>query len=333
MVRSGRNVRLIDAAAEGFGMDLPALMTATQHRDFSLVLSEPYGHAYKLDELASLMAARPKLRIVDSAMAVAHQSLFARLQGNDFALVSFAAGKSMSTGWGGMGFTRDASLAAEVLRQRDTWLARGDAKLALKRAFKILACAVLHDPRVYAVAQPLWKRAQPLRSWLRRRQTQAETTAPSTEVAATSFPPEWSDDSSCAAEWRLPSTYSDRRLALRNLEAAGVSHAARLEQAARYARNLDGIEGLRLPHLLGDALSHYTVRVHSQDRRRVRDELRRRGVPTLWLWPFYPHLDPDRHPNAFRLSCEVISLPLSPRLTALQVDRVCAALRDALAIH
>src|SRR6185369_10185549 len=95
---------------------------AAQDCEHALVLSEPYGHAYDLEALDRASAVKPKIRIVDSALAVPHRALFARLRGNDFAVVSFGSGKTVYAGWGAMGFTRDAALAKEVRKIRDGML-------------------------------------------------------------------------------------------------------------------------------------------------------------------------------------------------------------------
>jgi dTDP-4-amino-4,6-dideoxygalactose transaminase len=329
MVRSGRPVELIDAATDGFGMDLPTLQAA-QPEDCALVLSEPYGHTYDLAALTQQTGPRPKLRIVDTAMAVPHPSLFARLQTNDFAVISLGTGKSMFSGWGSIGFTHEAALAGEVARQRDTWLAHAGTKLALVRAAKTVLRAAAHYPLIYGTTRQLWYQAQALRRRSRRSAAAPEANPAPPENLTPEFPGAWATDQTCGAEWRLPSTYSDRRLALWNLRASTDAHATRLEQAARYQQNLAAVPGLRLPPKSAYALSHYTVRVSAECRDRMKEALRRRGVYTVSLWTFYAHLDRHKYPNAFRLSSEVINLPLSPWLKLTQVDQVCAAVRECL---
>ena len=146
------------------------------------------------------------------------------------------------------------------------------------------------------------------------------------------FPAAWADESTCSAEWRLPSTHVDRGLALKNLELADAVHAKRLRLAQRYREQLSGVGGLRLPPVSPFALSHFTVRVDARRRNGIKIELYRRGVYTISLWAFNEHLNPQEFPNAFRLCSEVICLPLSPWMNDGQVAEVCEHLRASLAI-
>ncbi len=47
------------------------------------------------------------------------------------------------------------------------------------------------------------------------------------------------------------------------------------------------------------------------------------GIYTISLWTFPPHLDREQFPVTYRLSSEVINLPLSPWMSTEHVDRVC----------
>ena len=322
MVRSGGPQKIIDAASDSFEME-PAALRAARSNDHALVLSEPYGHTYDLAVLANTSAPAPKIRIVDSAMAVPHPSLFRRLRGNDFAVVSFGTGKNMYAGWGAMGLTRDSALANEVRKIRDAMLTAASFKLTAKRNLGISLRTAAQNPIVFSVTRKLWYQANALRS---RRPKQ--TAAPQTAASAPSFafPAEWSNDQTCVAEWRLPSTRVDRGLALRNLETAEVVHAKRLELARRYHNNLANAKGLLLPPVSPFALSHFTVRVDARIRNRVKEDLLKLGVYTISLWTFSPHLNPQEFPNAARICAEVINLPLSPWMSLAQVDEVCEKL-------
>ena len=322
MVRSGGNVRIIDAASDSFEME-PATLRAAQNGNHALVLSEPYGHTYDLDALPKSSGTAPKIRIVDSAMAVPHPSLFQRLRGNDFDVVSFGTGKNMYAGWGAMGFTQDAALADEVRKIRDAMLAAGSFKLTIKRSLGISLRTAAQHPLVFSATRKLWYQAGAMRSRLRKK---TSTPPPAAATPASGFPAAWADDKTCSPEWRLPSTHVDRGLALRNLETAGVVHAKRLELARRYHHNLAGANGLLLPPISPFALSHFTIRVDASIRNRVKEELIKLGVYTISLWTFSPHLNPQEFPNAARLCSEVINLPLSPWMTPAQVDEACERL-------
>lgn len=320
MVRSGGQPQIVDAAGDSFTMDLAALQPASPG-DYALVLSEPYGHTYDLKHLAQTAAPTPRIRIVDSAMAVPQRALFERLRGNDFAVVSFGAGKNSYAGWGAMGFTRDPALANELRKIRDPLLAAGSFKLTLKRSIGIGLRTAAQNPLVFSVTRKLWYQANALRPRVR-----PPISSPGATTFSAGFPAAWSDDKTCGCEWRLPSTKVDRGLALRNLERAESVHAKRLTLARRYHDNLAGVNGIMRPPVSPFALSHYTVRVAAGIRNRVKEELLKLGVYTISLWAFNAHLNPQEFPNAFRLCSEVISLPLSPWMTMAQVDEVCERL-------
>ena len=122
----------------------------------------------------------------------------------------------------------------------------------------------------------------------------------------------------------------DRGLALWNLRQAPSFHTARLALARRYHENLKGVEGVTRPEPSSSALSHYTVRLDAAVRDRVKRRLWQDGVYTISLWTFPAHLDPERFPNTFRLSSEVINLPLSPWMSPDHVDHVCERMRRAV---
>lgn len=326
MVRSGGQPCIVDAADNSFAME-PAALRRAATGNFALVLSEPYGHAYDLAALANDTSATPAIRIVDAAMAVPQPALFARLRGNDFAIVSFGTGKNMYAGWGAMGFTQDATLANKVRGIRDTMMASVSFKLATKRSLSISLRTAAQNPLAFSATRKLWYQANALRS---RNRVQTGT-APAAPAAPTvGFPAAWTDDHTCGTEWRLPSTRVDRGLALRNLETAALVHAKRVALAARYHRNLSGQTGFTLPPTSPFALSHYTVRVAAEIRTRVKEELYRRGVYTISLWTFSAHLNPQDFLNASRCCAEVINLPLSPWMSEANVDGVCEHLAQSL---
>src|SRR5437588_7753981 len=113
MARSGGAMELIDAAAEGFLMQ-PEALADSRSGTHALVFCETYGHCYERTQLEGEGSAAATVRIIDMAMSVPQRMLFERFRGNDFAVISFGAAKSMYAGWGAMGFTRDEGLAGAV---------------------------------------------------------------------------------------------------------------------------------------------------------------------------------------------------------------------------
>jgi len=328
MVRSGGNLCLLDPGPDDFLMAAQAI-SALANGSHALVLSELYGHTYDLAELERRAASTPAVRIVDMAMAVPEPALFQRLRPNDFAVLSFGSGKSMYACWGGMGFTRARALAQEVGRLRDLALARAGAGLPLRRAVQTLLRTAAHYPWLYALTWRLWYQGRPLLGRARRLWRPRRRPEPAPPPAA-QIPVAWSDDRTCAPQWHLPSTHLDRGLALWNLAGADSFRTARLALAGRYHENLEGVPGIVRPKTTSFALSHYTVRLDAGIRNLVKQRLWQGGVYTISLWTFPQHLDPRQFPNAFRLSSEVINLPLSPWMSTGHVDRVCELLARSL---
>jgi dTDP-4-amino-4,6-dideoxygalactose transaminase len=263
------------------------------------------------------------------AMSLPHPALFQRLQPSDFAVISFGAGKSMYAGWGAVGFTSDRQLAEEVRKIRDAGLAQSGWGLAGRRITMISLRTVAHYPWVYSLSRKLRDQGRLLLSSARRAESRKPTPA-RTEAAATTLPNGWSVASTACPEWSLPSTYLDRRLALWNLEQTAAAHQTRLALARRYRENLEGARGLARPKPSPYALSHYTVRLDASMRDGVKERLCRAGIYTTSLWTFPEHLDRREFPNSFRLSSEVLNLPLSPWMSTDQVDQVCERLLQCI---
>ncbi|MGA2660673.1 MAG: DegT/DnrJ/EryC1/StrS family aminotransferase [Verrucomicrobiota bacterium] len=329
VVRSGGELRLLEPGADSFLME-PQAISGLESGHHALVLSEAYGHTYDLAELERNAASTPAVRIVDMAMSVPCPALFQRLRSYDFGVISFGNGKSMYAGWGGIGFARERALAEAVRRLRDLAPAQGHSKLLLQRAFGIGLRTAAHYPWVYGLTWRLWYRGRPLLRRAGRRLRPNRSPAPTPPPGAAQIPRAWSDDRTCAPEWHLPSTHLDRGLALWNLHQAHGFHTARLALARRYHEDLQGVEGILRPGPCSTALSHYTVRLDAAIRNTVKQRLWQEGVYTISLWTFPEHLERERFPNTFRLSSEVINLPLSPWMSTDHVDQVCERLSRAV---
>ncbi|MEA2452277.1 MAG: hypothetical protein QOG04_987 [Actinomycetota bacterium] len=118
--------------------------------------------------------------------------------------------------------------------------------------------------------------------------------------------------------------------------------ARRREIAGRYLRELDPVEGLRLPTVragVEPAWHLFVVRILEGRRREVFDRLRaeRIGVQVHYLpvhmQPLFKEIGYEKGscPVAERAYEEVLSLPIYPRMSASDQERVIDALRTALA--
>ncbi len=112
----------------------------------------------------------------------------------------------------------------------------------------------------------------------------------------------------------------------------------RREIAARYLRDLAGIERLRLPSVLPgtEPVWHLFVVRHPR-RDELRAKLERRGIGTLIHYPIAPHRTEvyarqgwkaGDFPASEELADTVLSLPMGSHLTPAMQDEVVAALRE-----
>ncbi|WP_412538596.1 DegT/DnrJ/EryC1/StrS family aminotransferase [Longispora sp. K20-0274] len=116
--------------------------------------------------------------------------------------------------------------------------------------------------------------------------------------------------------------------------------ARRATIADRYARQLAGVDGLRIPApgpAGGHAFHKFTIR--AADRDGLRAHLKAAGITAMIFYPGLLHEQPALDRAEFRvaklvhapgLPGEVLSLPIYPELTDAEVDRICA---EIVAFH
>ncbi len=111
--------------------------------------------------------------------------------------------------------------------------------------------------------------------------------------------------------------------------------------AAAYRERLAGIEGLLLPAEDHDCEHVYHLFVvRSPQRDALAAGLAARGIATMVHYPRPPHLQPAFAGAALRLPLpitealagEVLSLPLWPAMSEIQLDYIAAAVREALSV-
>ena len=116
-------------------------------------------------------------------------------------------------------------------------------------------------------------------------------------------------------------------------------NAGRRRAAAKYSERLHGVEGVVCP-AVGEDVTHafhqYTIRVLGGRRDQVAAALQRNGIATMVYYPVPVHKLPvyadvtGPLPVAERAADEVLSLPLWPSIDDTTIDRVVAAVADAL---
>jgi dTDP-4-amino-4,6-dideoxygalactose transaminase len=115
------------------------------------------------------------------------------------------------------------------------------------------------------------------------------------------------------------------------------AHTARRRAvAAAYDAALAGVDGVRIPPAGGEDQVHHLYVVRTAERDALRAHLDAAGIGSEVHYPIPPHrsdayaglgLAAGSLPIAERLAAEVLSLPIGPRLSELQVHAVARAVR------
>jgi dTDP-4-amino-4,6-dideoxygalactose transaminase len=114
--------------------------------------------------------------------------------------------------------------------------------------------------------------------------------------------------------------------------------AARQRVAARYDAALAGLDWLRTPTVAAGCTHVYHLYViRAQRRGALRERLTSLGIGTMLNYPkalpFYPayarlgHVPAD-FPNAWAAQGEILSLPMFPEMSEMEIDIVCDAIRN-----
>jgi dTDP-4-amino-4,6-dideoxygalactose transaminase len=314
IIRSGRQLQLIDNEEDGFLMDKTAMKQA-QKEEYCIVLCEIYGYTYNLSEIAHHSEETPVFRIIDMAMTVPAREHFERLLDSDFAVISFGAGKCIYAGWGGMAFTRDEKLARDVKEIRDRTVLHSNMTLILRRSLRMIALNIMSEPFAYGFLKNVKDATRVVTRFLR----------PTRQVPLSFF----SCERPLSEEWFLPSTYVDRNLMLHNLSRIEEYKTYRQALSERYHKNLCEVSGLIRPKLSPYALSHYTIRVKPSFRPFICSYLLKDGIEVSTLFDFPNSLSKSEFPHASRIASEVINLPLDVTLSLSDIDRISESVSEA----
>jgi dTDP-4-amino-4,6-dideoxygalactose transaminase len=307
IIRSGNIIDLVDIEENSFLMNRQSL-AEKQVGDYAIVLCEIDGYTYDLSEVARLAAREPAIRIVDMAMTVPGREHFERLKDNDVAVISFGAGKCMYAGWGGMVFTRNIELANKVRQIRDASLARCHVTLFIKRSLRMIALNLMYKNVSYGVLKRI-KDAKRLRGQRIRSQPDSAPQYPS-------------QNSPISEEWFLPTTYLDRRLMVHNLKNAEEYSKRRLLLAQRYNNNLKGVNSIICPQVSAYPMNYYTIRVKTDLRSLIYQCLCKDGIDAGMLFDFSRSISKEMFPCAYKVSCEVLNMPLNVDLNLSDIDRI-----------
>lgn len=288
----GADVKLVDIDPATLNLDPAAVAAAITPRTKALMPVHFGGLAADMPALQAL-ASRHGLKVVEDAAHALPTTVGGRLVGtldSDATVFSFYANKTITTGEGGMLVTRDATLAQRAQVMRLHGMSRD--------AFDRFTATV--PSWAYQIVAPGFKYNL-------------------TDIAAA--------------------------IGLHQLKKAQAFQARRAAIAARYDAGLKGLPVITPPHALaGDqhAWHLYALRLRA-DATIARDRL----IETLYAAGigcsvhYIPlHLQPywrDRYaltqamfPHSQRAYESLLSLPIYPRLTDGDVDRVIAALQAAL---
>lgn len=321
---SRNTCRFVDITLDDYNMDFDHVEQAMTPATRMVVATHLFGYPLDVDRLRAIVSAAErrfghKIWIVQDC---AH-AFGARWQGrlvaaeDDIALFGLNISKTITSIFGGMLTTRNASLAATVRAWRDAHITRPSAAKAVARRAYLVAAAAAFQKSVYGAVR-----------WL-------QDDTPLLDRLTMAY---HRDD-----EIRFPPDYLDAML---DVEAAvGLAQLARLnefeqrrrEHARHYSTHLRA-QGWTLPPFVeGATYSHYPVRVESRAHEVAR--FRRAGVQVGDVIDYsVPELpgyreaaDPRRFPNAGLCSRHVINLPVHPTLTDAERQQVIDVVSAAAA--
>ena len=324
--QTSRPMTLVDCNS-----DSPLMQTSgIRHQpEYGVVLSEVFGIRYH-SPAANTFLRGAGLRIFDMAMCIPTPHDIQRLIDIDVALISFGLGKSLYAGWGGMAFTKDRHMAEELRKCRDQDLRTDSLTSALRKTTSVWLRTAAHS-------RPLYKFSRSAAS------SRTEAVSDSGRQLSSGSAPEKLQTS----EWRQPATSFHLNLAAANLKRSNSFEQDRIaysnlyrskltphtsHASSNHAHNNDAAL-LILPPECDDAMSHFSVRVRGNLRDELRAFLWQNGIDTATLFPFPAVADSAANPNAFRLTHEIIGLPLSNGLGEHNIRRICSLINRFAETH
>jgi dTDP-4-amino-4,6-dideoxygalactose transaminase len=313
LAMAGVRTQLIDVARDGVLMDHTALRQA-QKQPHALVLCELFGFTYDPTKTSS-----SSLRIFDMAMTVPHPSLFKRLKDDDMAIISFGLGKCIYSGWGGMCFTRNKTLAEKVRKIRADYLHEESLKWKMFHNIEVLLRTAAHMRSIYGAMRRL--KEVYCKGNFDHDEGMVDFHQISTEKLNKPY-----------KEYTIGLTSLDRFLALHNLHFLEEYHSKRIQLARRYASHFSGNPDIKKMPLPENSISHYVIRVSASKREAIRRLLWRAGIDTGVLFPFHAYLSPQDYPQSKELGAEILNLPLDHRMKLEEVDYIANKVSESVQI-
>lgn len=310
--QTARPMTLVDCNAHDPLMQTSGLR---HQNEYGVVLSGVFGIRYHNPSGDSFLRGA-RLRIFDMAMCIPTPQDIQRLLDSDVALISFGLGKSLYAGWGGMAFTKDRHMAESLRNCRNQDIRTDSLTAALRKTASVWLRTAAHS-------RPLYK--------FFRRAVSSRTEVATDSDRHVSLPavPEKLHTS----EFRQSPTSFHLNLAAANLKRSNTFEQDRICYSNIYRNELTphtlnasrkDAALLTLPPECNDAMSHFSVRVGGHLRDELRTFLWQNGIDTATLFPFPAAADSAVFPNAFRLTQEILGLPLSNGLGEHNIRHICS---------
>ncbi len=323
----------LDTAPDSFLISAADIGRALEP-DSAVILSDLYGIQYDQASIDEVCPGGKRLRIFDLAMSIPSPQRIGELGAKDVAIYSFGWGKPMYAGWGAIACFQDAEFVRQVRRARDLWVGTSwKASRRLHQASVLIQIVmnqrlphgILETPVVRSLLKVVrgWNHRPPVADGFRYEATSAQ---PALRFRSVDEERRFSD---LPAEWIRPLGNLDRRLAIRNLPLIAEHAELRRSQAQTYCSLLVEPGTFRGPSAQALPQSHFPLRIAAAGRDRFRQRLRRRGIDTSVLFSLPPGVDRRSYPNAALAADEVVTLPMGPSLTPLEVHMIAACAQEA----
>jgi hypothetical protein len=129
-------------------------------------------------------------------------------------------------------------------------------------------------------------------------------------------------DSPISEEWFLPTTCLERHLMIHNLKNSDEYSKQRLLLAQRYKNNFKGIDSIICPQDSVYPMNYYTIRVRMDLRSLIYQYLCKDGIDAGMLFDFPQSISKEMFPCAYKVSHEVLNMPLNVDLNLSDIDRI-----------